>query len=408
MKFHFHELIGKGSYGKVYRATTEDKKVYAIKQLDLDVSQYAKICILNELRILATHACPFMVQFKTAFVDRSRIHLVTEFASRGDLQKRLAAQVVAKKLFSEDDIWHYMVQIVMAVHYLHRMGVVHRDLKPANIFLDVQDHVRLGDFGTVKLLRTHMPFCHTQIGTPIYMSPELYRRERYTAKTDVWSLGCILHELLTLSPAFYGANMMDLRLNVLKGCLVPFNQRYSQDIQALRNTLLCSHARTRPDLPTLVRIPCVQYQLAARNLCFPLRPNPVLQLGWVPPRKPEQWQPILDALCKVHTTVELRASQKEQLRALTHARKRIESACDAAPIHVSEQIRELERRLQAAREEVRRYEIQLHDLREDRLRRGASRPPLAAPPQTPPLKPHPPKMIRVNPRAPRRIPRIAA
>ena len=56
MAYCLHELIGKGSYGKVYRATSADGKVYAVKQLRLDASQYGKVCILNELRILAVHA----------------------------------------------------------------------------------------------------------------------------------------------------------------------------------------------------------------------------------------------------------------------------------------------------------------------------------------------------------------
>ena len=86
-----------------------------------------------------------------------------------------------------------------------------RDIKPANIFIDKYDNVKLGDFGVIKLMKSFMMYGQTQIGTPLYMCPELYKRERYDTKVDNWALGCILYEMMLLKPAFIAKNIYDLK-----------------------------------------------------------------------------------------------------------------------------------------------------------------------------------------------------
>lgn len=91
-----------------------------------------------------------------------------------------------------------MQQIALGIHYMHQNKVLHRDIKTQNIFLLGNGRLVLGDLGISKVLDGTMAFASTQIGTPYYMSPELFKNKPYNYKSDVWAAGCVLYELSTL------------------------------------------------------------------------------------------------------------------------------------------------------------------------------------------------------------------
>lgn len=85
---------------------------------------------------------------------------------------------------------------------MHQINVMHRDLKSANIFLKNEELVaKLGDMNVSKVTNKQ-GLNYTQTGTPYYASPEVWRDEPYDVKSDVWSLGCVLYEMVTLKPPF--------------------------------------------------------------------------------------------------------------------------------------------------------------------------------------------------------------
>ena len=89
---------------------------------------------------------------------------------------------------------------------LHDMKILHRDLKCANIFITKKDNIfKLGDLNVSKVAK--MGLVYTQTGTPYYASPEVWRDQPYDAKSDIWSLGCILYEMACLKPPFTASNM---------------------------------------------------------------------------------------------------------------------------------------------------------------------------------------------------------
>lgn len=92
----------------------------------------------------------------------------------------------ANKYIKEDTIWCYLIQIALGLQDLHRRSILHRDIKPKNVFLTGKHHVRLGDLGCAKLLKTGL--ARTQIGTPYYMSPEIWAARPYDGKSDACAL----------------------------------------------------------------------------------------------------------------------------------------------------------------------------------------------------------------------------
>jgi len=103
----------------------------------------------------------------------------------------------ANSRFTEDEVMHWFIQICLALKYVHSLRILHRDIKASNIFLTASNCVKLGDFGISKVLQSTIEAAMTVVGTPYYMSPEVYHNKPYTLKSDVWSLGCLLYELCT-------------------------------------------------------------------------------------------------------------------------------------------------------------------------------------------------------------------
>ena len=122
-----------------------------------------------------------------------------EYCEGGDLYQKIKNN--KGKTFAETQIMEWFVQMCLALYYLHDKKILHRDLKTQNIFLR-NTRVKLGDFGIAKVLDSTQQFTNTCIGTPYYMSPELFKYKPYSYKSDIWALGCVLYEMCNLKHAF--------------------------------------------------------------------------------------------------------------------------------------------------------------------------------------------------------------
>ena len=114
------------------------------------------------------------------------------YANHGDLFKRLGRLKQKKQNLPEDAVWIYFIQLCLGVQALHKNNILHRDLKSANVFLASHNRLKIGDLGVAKLLKAQEAYAKTQIGTPYYVSPELWKNKPYNSKSDVWALGCLL------------------------------------------------------------------------------------------------------------------------------------------------------------------------------------------------------------------------
>jgi len=112
---------------------------------------------------------------------------------------------------------------------MHEMNVMHRDLKCANVFLNKDGTVKLGDMNVSKVAN-NKGLNYTQTGTPYYASPEIWEDKPYNIKSDIWSLGCVLYEMITLRPPFQAEDMNSLYKRVTKGKFQKIPITYSNDL----------------------------------------------------------------------------------------------------------------------------------------------------------------------------------
>ena len=134
----------------------------------------------------------------------------------------------------------------MGLHHIHQLKVLHRDIKSENIFLDARGNAKIGDLGVAKVMTTQLDFARTLVGTPYYLSPELCENKPYNHKSDIWSLGCVLYELLTGTHPFNASNQGALFMKILKGKYPPV-KGYGADITALLDRCLALSTARRLD-----------------------------------------------------------------------------------------------------------------------------------------------------------------
>jgi len=111
------------------------------------------------------------------------------------------------------------------------MRIMHRDLKSANIFLFSDGTVKLGDLNVSKVMKGNMQF--TQTGTPYYASPEVWKDQPYNSKSDIWSLGWVIYELICQKPPFEARSMDKLFKMVIKGNFEPLPLNYSNGLERI-------------------------------------------------------------------------------------------------------------------------------------------------------------------------------
>jgi p70 ribosomal S6 kinase len=168
--------------------------------------QYMK----SERDILTKVKHPFIVTLRFAFQTETRLFLVMDFLSGGELFFHLKR----KGLILEAEARLYLAEIVVAIEFLHSMGVVHRDLKPENVLLRPDGHVCITDFGLAKEVGDNTQV-RTLCGTSEYMAPEMLLRNGYTKAVDWWSLGALFFEMLAGKPPFTAKTPKELDRKIL-------------------------------------------------------------------------------------------------------------------------------------------------------------------------------------------------
>ena len=259
--------IGEGSYSTVLKVQRiADGNIYALKRVKFyKLSDKEKENALNEIRILASVKDKNVISYKEAFFDEkdSSLGIVMEYADKGDLFQLITERKKTKNYFTEQEIWKVFIQLLKGLKALHDLKILHRDIKSANVFLFQGGICKLGDLNVSKVARKGLGY--TQTGTPYYASPEVWEEKPYDNKSDVWSLGCVIYEMITLRPPFQAKSMEELYKKVMRGMYPRISSKFSEDLSDAIKLMIQVESGARPNCEELLKMPMISKRIEFFN-----------------------------------------------------------------------------------------------------------------------------------------------
>ncbi|CAG8890385.1 unnamed protein product [Penicillium egyptiacum] len=287
-KYEILDKIGCGSFGIIRKVKRKsDGFILCRKEINyIKMSQKEREQLTAEFNILSSLRHPNIVAYyhREHLKASQDLYLYMEYCGGGDLGMVIKNLKKANKYAEEEFVWRILSQLVTALFRCHygsdpaevgsnilgpapkpsglkgkqgQVTILHRDLKPENIFLGSDNTVKLGDFGLSKQMQSH-DFASTYVGTPFYMSPEICAAEKYTLRSDIWAVGCIMYELCQKEPPFNARTHIQLVQKIREGKFAPLPDYYSPELKNVIGSCLRVNPDHRPDTSALINLPIIR------------------------------------------------------------------------------------------------------------------------------------------------------
>ncbi|XP_022993052.1 mitogen-activated protein kinase kinase kinase 1-like [Cucurbita maxima] len=259
-------LLGRGSFGSVSEALSEDGIFFALKEVSLlDEDSQGRQSILQlqqEISLLSEFEHENIVQYYGTHSDGSKLYIFLELVSQGSLLNLYQRTNLLDSIVSA-----YTRQILSGLKYLHERNVVHRDIKCANILVDVNGSVKLADFGLAKATKFNdVKSCK---GTAFWMAPEVVngKGQGYGLPADIWSLGCTVLEMLTRKlPYSEVESPMQALFRIGKGKAPVVPESLPKDAQDFILQCLQVNPHDRPIAADLINHPFVKRPVSSLSV----------------------------------------------------------------------------------------------------------------------------------------------
>jgi len=275
-------LIGSGGFGCVYlvqqsstavplvssQQQQENGRQLVLKEVDLsgmDAMQRQKAEI--EAKVLNSLRHPYIVRYWESYATQDeRFCIIMDYCEGGDLNHYIKQQRQTSETIPEAQVLRWFTEMCIALKHMHSRNVMHRDLKTGNIFLTRREDtgrlcVKIADFGIAKVLPDQQSFAKTVIGTPCYLSPEVWQKKPYSFASDIWALGCVLHELCALHAAYKGPDINALLLKIVMRPPPTLPETYSRELNTIGTELLSGEPGLRPSASALLQRSLLQDEI---------------------------------------------------------------------------------------------------------------------------------------------------
>ncbi len=239
-KYVIVKEVGRGSTGVVYLSHDPYYrrdvaiKVYNLESHDEDRARVTRKMFLSEAHMVGMLQHPNILPIFDAGEEEGHYYIVTEHVHGA---RTLSAYCKPDNLLPIDDVVEIMYKCAKALHYAHSRGVIHRDIKPSNLMLTQANDVRIIDFGIALVADSEISRIEGIAGSPSYMSPEQVQSLEITNRSDLYSLGAVMYELLTGFRPFRGGNLSKLLHQIVYATPQPIHTLRPQIPELLEDTV---------------------------------------------------------------------------------------------------------------------------------------------------------------------------
>ena len=288
--YKYIRKLGEGAFGEaiLVQSNGPNKNYYVMKSISLiNMNEEKKKKKYEEVKILKKLNHPNIIKFHEGFIvpnPSPALNIIVEYADGGDLSMKIKNQKKKNRYFEESQILDWFIQICLALHHMHKKHILHRDIKAQNIFLTINNIIKIGDFGISKSLDNTLEKARTVIGTPYYISPEIIQNIPYSYKSDIWSLGVLLYEMVSLKVPFDGPNLPILILKIQKGEYEQLKNIWSEDLRNLIYSMLQTNPNNRPNLEDILSKFYCFYNVFFRNAIFKGKNEKIVRRMWLQSR----------------------------------------------------------------------------------------------------------------------------
>ncbi|XP_075068539.1 serine/threonine-protein kinase Nek11 [Mixophyes fleayi] len=264
-RYLIQQKLGRGSFGTVYlvldKKAKEEENLKVLKEIAVgELNPNETVQANLEAQLLSKLDHPAIVKFHASFLENASFCIITEYCEGRDLDCKIQEFKNNEDVIPESQVTEWFIQLLLGVSYMHERRILHRDLKAKNIFLK-NNLLKIGDFGVSRLLMGSCDLATTFTGTPYYMSPEALKHQGYDSKSDIWSVGCILHEMCCLEHAFTGHSFLTVVLKIVESPTPSLPDRYSSDLNLLMNRMLSKDPSFRPGAGEILQVPYIMEHL---------------------------------------------------------------------------------------------------------------------------------------------------
>jgi serine/threonine protein kinase len=250
-KYDIINEVGQGSTGRVflshdpYYGRDVAIKLYLIEQEDDNKTRVTRKMFFNEAQMMGRLQHPNILPIYDAGEENGSYYVVTEHVHGA---RTLAAYCKPDNLLRIDDVVEIIFKCAKALNYAHSRGVIHRDIKPSNIMLTLDNDVRIIDFGIALVTDSAVSRIEGIAGSPSYMSPEQVQSAEITQRSDIYSLGAVMYELLTGFRPFRANNLSKLLHQIIYATPPPIHTLradISEELEAIVTRSLLKDATQR-------------------------------------------------------------------------------------------------------------------------------------------------------------------
>ena len=264
-RYAFIQSLGKGTTSSVdlYYDKVKERKV-AIKKMRAEgMKSEMKDQIMKEVNNMKSIKIPTSVEFYDFEIENDNRFIYMEYATKGTLESQIYENKKSGQQFEIDQIFDYLVEIMLALYALNQKGMMHRDIKSENILLTSitakekeYTIAKLSDLGLSRKIDGVIGSL-TSCGTPYYVSPEIASGDkRYTYNADIWSLGVVLYELITLNKPWYDPNLFTHELYnlIFKTKYPPLPEETDGRLKFLVRIMLIKEPKVRATLDEILHL----------------------------------------------------------------------------------------------------------------------------------------------------------